>query len=494
MRLKVEYDLEDQIREGLGDTLLIESQIRDSILENKYELELDEERYPHMNRKLGASERVAWLCDQAGSVNFVVVARVMGLLDEHVLRTALDLLPQRHPILRTRIEVQEGEPVFVSQNVPEIPLRVEVRYSDDHWHTEAEKEIDHSLPWPVGPLIRVTLLKSPHVSDVLITFHHAIGDGTSSIYLVRDLLNLVGQITEGVTSDITSFPERPPVEDLLPKSAHGLNGLVKTIDLLGKQLKTIIFRHPQKLPIDSNTLPYDRRVRIIHGVLSPEETTSLIARCREEDTTVHGAFCAALLKAAAHQIYSMRSDTKPLTIGCMSAIDLRRFLSPPIDEEVGLFISMAITAHHVSEDTKFWDLARDARKAVHQSIENGEPFVFLSLLDRFLANDATPSDLAGLVSKVYPSAMLVTNLGRITIPERYGPLVLQEVHFAAIDKAIAEHFIAAIVTYRNKLVMNFSYVEPTLSHECAAELAEDAMKILRSALHSDEDIDFSIQQ
>ena len=67
MRPKVEYDLEDQIREGLGDTLLIESQIRDSILENKYELELDEERYPHMNRKLGATERVTWLCDQAGT-------------------------------------------------------------------------------------------------------------------------------------------------------------------------------------------------------------------------------------------------------------------------------------------------------------------------------------------------------------------------------------------------------------------------------------------
>lgn len=488
MRLKTKYEIENQVREGFGEVSSLEFEEKGySVLDENIECGTNfiRKRDTCINRKLGASERIAWLCDQAGCVNFVVVARIASLLDEEILRTALDLLSIRHPMLRTRIEIQGDEPVFVSENVPPIPLRVEVRRSDDHWHTEAEKELEHSLPWPIGPLIRVTLLKSSHVSDVLITFHHAIGDGMSGLYLVRDLLRLAGQISGGISPDIISFPERPPVEDLLPSGAHGLNGLVKTVDLLGKQLKNIIFRHPQKLPIDSNTLLNDRCVRIIHCALSPEETASLVARCRKEDTTVHGALCAALLKAVADQIYSMRSDTKPLTIGCMSAVDLRRFLNPPIGEEVGLYFSMAITAHSVKKDVKFWNLARDARKAVHQSIEDGEPLVFLSLLDRFLAKEAKPEDLISLTSKIYPSAMLVTNLGRVTTPERYGPLILQEIHFAVANKAVAEHFNAAIVTYRDRLIMNFSYVEPALSYECATNLAEQTMKILSSALCSE---------
>ncbi len=478
MRLKTEYELEDQIREGFDEVSFLIEDI-------KPDAYFSTERKSCMNRKLGASERVAWLCDQAGCVNFVVVARIAGLLDEEILRTALDLLSIRHPMLRTRIEIQGDDPVFVSENVPPIPLRVEARRSDDHWHTEADKELEHSLPWPIGPLIRVTLLKSPHVSDVLITFHHAIGDGMSGIYLVRDLLRLAGQISEGISSDVITFPERPSVEDLLPKGAHGLSGLVKTVDLLGKQLGNIIFRHPQKLPIDSSTLLNDRRVRIIHCALSPEETASLVARCRKEDTTVHGALCAALLKAIADQIYRMHSDTKPLTIGCMSTVDLRRFLNPPIGEEVGLYFSMAITAHRVKKDIRFWDLARDTKKTVHQSVENGEPLVFLSLLDRFLSKDAKPEDLISLTSKIYPSTMLVTNLGRVTIPERYGPLKLQEVQFVVADKAVAEHFNAAIVTYRDRLIMNFSFVEPALSYEYATNIAEKTMKTLSSALRSE---------
>ena len=392
------------------------------------------------------------------------------------------MLPHRHPLLNVRIEIKEGEPFFVSKDVPPIPLRVEARQSDDHWQGEAEKEINQLFSWSTGPLVRVVLLESPNACDVLLTFHHVIGDGMSGVYLMRDLLNLAGIISRGNTCEIESLPERPPVEELLPQSAHGVRGLVKTGALIVKQVTNIIIRRPRKLPLDGDPFSPDRRARIIHSMLSPEETEFLMDRCHKETATVHGALCAAILKASASQIYETLPDVSPITICCMSAVDIRGLLSPPIGEEVGFFMSLAITAHRIRRDAEFWDLARNIGKAVHQSARSGEPFVFLSLLDRLVSRDATPSDLIKMSSETYPAAILVTNLGHLEIPERYDPFTVKGFHFAIANKAVSEHFNAAIATYQNKLVINFSYTEPTLSHMRATALAEDVMKTLHSII------------
>jgi hypothetical protein len=74
-----------------------------------------------MNRTLGANERIVWLSSEAGGLNFSIMLRFSGPLTEHTVRKALDLLTFHHPLLRVRIELQENQPVFTSENVPEIP-------------------------------------------------------------------------------------------------------------------------------------------------------------------------------------------------------------------------------------------------------------------------------------------------------------------------------------------------------------------------------------
>lgn len=431
-----------------------------------------------MKRKLGTNERVVWLSTQAGSLNFVNVAHLSNVLDEHVLRKALDLLPQRHPLLKTRIEIQGNELLFNSDAVPQIPLRTEVRCSDDHWYDEAEKEINSPFPCFEGPLVRVVLLRGDKTSDILITFHHIIGDGMSGVYLMRDLLQLAGQITRGITPVVEPFPERPPMEDMLP--ARGMDGLVKTASLIGKQARTILVLRPKKLPKDGEAPKEECRAHIIHQVLSQKETQNLVTRCREESTTVHGALCAALLKASAALICDVTEKERPIPVSFMSTVDLRQFLNPPVGEEVGFFVSLVITGQNVARTTKFWDLARTARDEVYKSIEKGEQFIFISLLDKLFPKGATPTSLTKRASSIYPAALLVTNLGRLTIPEEYGPLFLQKFHMALADTSVPEHFTASVVTYRDELTINFSYTEPTLSEEHANTLVEDTMKALRS--------------
>jgi hypothetical protein len=43
--------------------------------------------------------------------------------------------------------------------------------------------------------MRAILLKGTDINDILLTFHHVIGDGTSSIYLIRDFLDVLGKVT-----------------------------------------------------------------------------------------------------------------------------------------------------------------------------------------------------------------------------------------------------------------------------------------------------------
>jgi hypothetical protein len=77
---------------------------------------------------------------------------------------------------------------------------------------------------------------------------------------------------------------------------------------------------------------------------------------------------------------------------------------------------------------------------------------------------------------------MVTNLRRITIPQVYGPLTLEKLHFSVSNKAVPDLFNAAAVTFADKLTLNFSYVDPVVSPERARVLVEDTMEILSAQL------------
>jgi hypothetical protein len=268
------------------------------------------------------------------------------------------------------------------------------------------------------------------------------------------------------------------MEDLLPDSARGLKGLIKTVRLLNKQAQTIFIQRPKKLAREAAP-PHTRHGRNIHCMLSEKETESLVTTCRRESTTVHGALCASILKATADQISSMNpgENPKPVTVTCLSPVDIRRFLNPPLGEEIGFYASMVITTDRIDSNTQFWDLARSLQGSVHRSIKSGEPFVSVSLIDKLIPKNAAASALTKRVYTIYPAALLVSNAGRFNIPEQCGPLVLEEIRIAFVNRAAPEILAFIIFTYRNRLLLNFSYTEPAISHQTAAE---NTMKMLKS--------------
>lgn len=123
---------------------------------------------------------------------------------------ALGHARRRHPALRTVIRADEnGSPRFVPPGKP-IDLRVVARTNDTQWLQEVEAELAVSFQPDEGPLLRACLVQSATVSELILTAHHSIGDGISSMYLVRDLLESI----EGHHLD--ELPRRPPLENIVP--------------------------------------------------------------------------------------------------------------------------------------------------------------------------------------------------------------------------------------------------------------------------------------
>jgi len=173
-----------------------------------------------MNRLLGVSEHLRWLVDQRWSFNFALCARVRGAISVQQITDALAWVQRRHPLLGARIATEDSQqPRFVSEGVPQIPLRVVKRQGDDHWCQEAEAELSLPFPCSKGPLLRVVFLQNEVISELIITCHHSLGDGLSVIYLIRDILQEIS--TPGSRSEI--LPELPSWEELIPLSQGSIS-------------------------------------------------------------------------------------------------------------------------------------------------------------------------------------------------------------------------------------------------------------------------------
>ena len=73
-------------------------------------------------RPLGAGEQIFWLHDQAHPLHFALTAQTKGQFTVHQLQQALNLIQQRHPLLRVRIALDEAEHPWFVEHSACIPL------------------------------------------------------------------------------------------------------------------------------------------------------------------------------------------------------------------------------------------------------------------------------------------------------------------------------------------------------------------------------------
>ncbi len=116
--------------------------------------------------------------------------------DEELIRKAIDLLGDIHPILRSRVyfDVSVSEyPVQIVRKDNAIPIS-SVVCTEDEWKDILKKDIETGFELENGALIRFTLAKVGNAHRVIWTMHHIICDGWSNSILFADLGSIISRL------------------------------------------------------------------------------------------------------------------------------------------------------------------------------------------------------------------------------------------------------------------------------------------------------------
>nr|BFD89295.1 hypothetical protein KitaXyl93_06550 [Kitasatospora sp. Xyl93] len=145
---------------------------------------------------LSSAQRRLWILDRMrpGGTEYLMTAalRLRGPLDRRALHTALDALPARHEVLRTRYPVIGDEPVQLVDDPAPVELdELDLSGLD---RTAAEARIDaltsserRPVDLATGPVLRAALARlGEDEHALLLTFHHIAADGRSEDLLVAE--------------------------------------------------------------------------------------------------------------------------------------------------------------------------------------------------------------------------------------------------------------------------------------------------------------------
>jgi hypothetical protein len=414
----------------------------------------------YMQRPLGTTEHNYWLLNQVAPLNVVVSARVQGQVGAARLREALDQVQRLHPLLGVRL-VGGTAPMLTSRDVPPLPLRL----ATGAGLAELERELDTPFPQQ-GPLARVVLQEAAGEAEILCCYSHLIGDGLAGVYLLRDILR---QLAHPGTPE--PWPERPPFDAMLPPAEFDV-GLPQPPDLgLLAGVARGLLRGE-----DASA----QRTRLQQRTIGPQITRRLAERCRAQQTTVHGALCAALLLAAADET----PGTAAQTLACGSAVNVRQRLTVPLGEEFGLYAAALLIRHRIDPTSTFWQVARDATAQLRADLQSDRRlFAFMRdggrLLD-LVTNPVHARRLLWISSGCASLVLGVSNLGRLDLPRHFGDLELLGLHFASTPQLPVQVAVAA-TTVHDLLTCILIYSEPHTSAALAERLGERMIGYLAAA-------------
>lgn len=434
-----------------------------------------------MHRPLNHIEQLYWRVNRAVPLPGFFMCRISGPLDERLLARALQRVQARHPLLKVRVE-GDMLPVFTSERVPPIPLRVLPLQGTDHWQQEVENELNRPEMWSTGALAHAVLLSGDGSSDVLLFAHHVLADGFSMALFAKEVLHELGALANGRYGERPPAPVRPALEAMLPPEARGAGALLLAARYLRRLTRGLAGRL-LTVPAAKQAPPKDRRSIVVHARLAAETLRALLDRSRRERTTVHGALCAAALQSIEAAFRGAPQNQGARQIVCVSPVNLRQKLRPMVGEEIGLFATPLVTVYALSELGDFWALARTVRDRLHPGTQQGEglgPWAIQPLLPPPVVS---PEFLVRLAEKAHRSAITVSNIGRMEPPEDLGPFRVEKAVLGiGVNAIMGSSFTLSVATFGDYTSLTFTQAEPLVSRAQTEALAQDMVRRLHAAV------------
>ncbi len=358
---------------------------------------------PDFIRPLGCSEHFFHLYAQVYPVHFCLCAEIEGALDSDALRSALNQVRERHPLLRVRIvdDREFGAAFYESDRA--IELETVPVGKDADWRPIVERELRKPMGVRASSLVRVVALCSPDATVLVLTFHHAIADAVSGIRVLEDVMRaLAGE-------QLKAFRSFPPIEEKLlmpslgPVHAAEADRIISVLPAIRSAVPVV---------------PDNRRTHIVTAEFSREETARLLEQCKANNTTVHGVICAAASR------HVPTSDDGIVRMIC--PIDLRKMAG--IENGVcGVFIGASAVEVPTGGTASIWHDAHRIVQSINQSRSPEAVIDFMGRMSVEFSPTTRSERLQAFLSAGPQSSLVVSNLGVVPIVERYGPYVVRAV-------------------------------------------------------------------
>jgi hypothetical protein len=250
---------------------------------------------------------------------------------------------------------------------------------------------------------------------MVLTVDHAIVDGVSAGYILRDLFSaLNGQ-------ELAALPVPPSQESLIGRLRDAQPGAALTAN--GQMPPA----QPDWLTTRSTIRPFDGAPPHVSAVCFGEDLTRrLVSRARAEQTTVHSAVVSAMTLVI---FESGRNEF----VRIMTPIDFRSHVG--VTDDVCLYFTAARTAFTREELTDLWDMARIVGGQL--AVARSRPAVLAAsaATEKFIGVDATPEDAEDFMSRnlsfeAFASNLRVLDMGRplaVRPVAIWGPAILMQV-------------------------------------------------------------------
>ena len=437
-----------------------------------------------------------------------VVARIKGYISDEMLMDAVEKVQQRHTNLRARIITDsEHSPWFTSEDVKEIPIEIVSRENEDHWIRVHHETSKIRFSFDERPAIRLILVRSQEVCELIILCHHIICDGLSLAYLARDLMTYLGDPAR----EVEVLPDPVPIDlDNLPLDIS-INPITKMfINRINKQWeKDQIYFDQEDYENLNDAYWMNANHHVISVELNEPQTTKLVERCKAENVTVNSALTMAFV--GAQQL--VQGNKKELSsVGIAGS--LRDRLQKPAGEEMGFFAGVVTLDYVYDKNKGFWDNARRIDRKVQPLYTNKnlfkegltwcylEPAILEAINFKKLGGQvptnfskyeklSTYSKKTDVVSSILRREKMesldklimgtaVTNLTRMDFPRKYGDLELDRLIMnpgGAFPLSNVNLELGA-VTCSGKLSLLLEYEERTVDTETMKKIKEKAMEFL----------------
>lgn len=421
-----------------------------------------------MYRELGTFEQAVMITNRHAPFNIVSVLKLENAPDPDKIRSALTRLQQRHPLLRARINEQNGKLVFEEDNSSQIPVEVIERAKPDLWHEIARREMAYSFNYKSAPLLRAFYIYKDGWGDLVLNFHHAIADGASGINLLDELL----QLCAGLDPYLPSLKPLPSAEDRFPPPYKGLARVFNSGTYALTQMGDMLLylwrtRSSRKAPVKSGGSGQ------IATLILPQDLVNNMARLgRRKGITLNSLMNAAMIMAANIHLY----NRQPGYTRTFAFADLRPYTIPPTGtEDLGNYISMMSYTIEVRPEESIWELAGRLHQKIYRSLKKGDKFS-ASLLSK---------SIMMMFTRLKSMRMGITALnytGNVPLQSEYGDIRVKGLHafVSAID--LGPEFSSQARLLDDQIWMDFIYLDSDMDVVTADKIIQEIKHLLQQAV------------